>query len=51
MLFQLVEEYNYYPYGLVFDATQASPTIKKLIIFTTVKNYSTMNLEQGMDWN
>jgi RHS repeat-associated protein len=26
---QLVEEYNYYPYGLVFDATQASPTIKK----------------------
>jgi RHS repeat-associated protein len=26
---KLVEEYNYYPYGLVFDATQASPTIKK----------------------
>jgi RHS repeat-associated protein len=24
-----VEEYNYYPYGLVFDASQASSTIKK----------------------
>jgi RHS repeat-associated protein len=26
---QLVEEYNYYPYGLVFDQTQASTSIKK----------------------
>ncbi len=26
---QLVEEYNYYPYGLVFDQTQASGAIKK----------------------
>lgn len=26
---KLVEEYNYYPYGLVFDQTQSASTIKK----------------------